>query len=59
MTDTFGTRNYRLHADILAEILIAKTPYFVGICSHYLKKYLCPCVNILNEMYFYICRPIT
>jgi len=48
LMDTFGRRNYKLHADILAEILIAKTSYVIGICSHYLKKYLCPCVNILN-----------
>jgi len=48
LTDTFGRKNHKLHADILAEILIAKTSYVIGICSHYLKKYLCPCVNILN-----------
>jgi hypothetical protein len=48
LTDTFGRRNYKLHADIFAEILVAKTPYVIGIYSHYLKKYLCPCVNILN-----------
>ena len=48
LTDTFDRRNYKLHADIFAEILIAKTLYVTGIYSHYLKKYLCHCVNILN-----------